>query len=300
MFNLSTSFKVVFFGVFLIIIQTFFGASFDTTTKFLSSSDLLWYHYYLIGNGFSLTISLIYVFFSGTIKKHILFENKKDYFLPLVRGITFTPIPIIIYYTLEKIPLSVFTPILMTTPFFIYLWSVIFQKEKINIKYWIILLFGFSGTLLVAKPSFFQSNPFIILIFFVAAYNALTHVIVSKYSSRATTYGYTFYNLLPLTLVSFILFIFDPIYLSYREIIFIFIGGGFLFLAAFFLTLIFQIAGKYSRILSPFFFIQLVWASLFGIVFFNESIDSLSIAGIIIIIFSGTLTIINTPKVEKL
>ena len=152
MFDLSTSFRIVCFGIFLIIIQTIFGASFDTTTKFLTSSNLIWYHYYFLGNGFALVISSFYLLFSGTLKKNIFFKNKKDYFLPLVRGITFIPIPIIIYYTLEKIPLSIFTPILMTTPFFIYFWSTILQKEKISFKYWVILLLGFYSNYFLQKP----------------------------------------------------------------------------------------------------------------------------------------------------
>jgi len=38
MFKLNSSNKIIFLGIFLVIIQTFFGASFDTTTKFLGSS----------------------------------------------------------------------------------------------------------------------------------------------------------------------------------------------------------------------------------------------------------------------
>ena len=44
MFKLNSSNKIIFLGIFLVIIQTFFVASFDTTTKFLGSSkNFLWY-----------------------------------------------------------------------------------------------------------------------------------------------------------------------------------------------------------------------------------------------------------------
>ena len=86
----------------------------------------------------------------------------------------------------------------MTTPFFLLIWSSILQKEIISLKHWAILIIGFAGTILIAKPTMFQTNIFIYLVFLVAAYNALTSVIVSKFSKNATALGYAFYNLLPL------------------------------------------------------------------------------------------------------
>ena len=297
MFQLISSNRIIFLGIFVVIVQTFLGASFDTTTKFLgSNNNTLWYHYYALGLSFPLIFFMIYLLMIKGVRKNILFENKKDYFLPLFRGFTFIPVPIIIYYSLKQIPLNIFTPILMTTPFFILIWSSILQKEIIAFKYWLILIIGFSGTILVAKPTFFYTNPFVFLIFLVAAYNALTSVIVSKFSNNATTLGFTFYNLLPLTIFCLIFFIIDPINLTGRELIIICIGGFFLFLAALFLTIVFHVSGKFTRIISPFFFIQLIWSTVFGKFFFNETLDYISMLGMGLIIFSGTLTIINTPK----
>ena len=297
--KILTSRKIIYLGIFVVIIQTFCGSLFDSTTKVLGSSNMIWYHYYTLGIGFALIFFLLYLFCTRGIRKHILFENKKDYFLPLLRGITFIPVPIIIYYTLQKIPLNIFTPILMTTPFFTYICSNILQKEIISFKYWIILLIGFSGTILVAKPSFFQTNPFIFLVFFVCIYNATTFVIVSKFASKATTFGYSFYHVLPITLFSFIIFLFDPIFLSLREIILVLIGGSLLLTCILLYTYAFHIVGKHTRIIGPFFFTQLIWAAIFGNIFFGEVLDLLSILGILIIVFSGTLTIFNTPSANQ-
>ena len=300
MFQIISSNKIIFLGIFIVIIQAFFGASFDTTTKFLGSNNkLLWYHYYALGLSFPLTFFIIYLVAIQGIKKNILFENKKDYFLPLFRGFTFIPVPIIIYYSLKQIPLNIFTPIIMTIPFFILIWSSLLQKEIIALKYWLILIIGFTGTILIAKPTLFQTNPFIYLIFLVAAYNALTSVIVSKFANNATALGFSFYNLLPLTVFSIIFFIFDPIKLIGKELIIICLGGTFLFFANLFLNLVFHISGKFTRIISPFFFIQLIWASLLGNLFFNETLDYFSMIGMALIVVSGTLTIINTSKLKK-
>ena len=62
MFQLIASNKIIFLGIFIVIIQTFFGASFDTTTKFLgSNNNLLWYHYYALGLSFPLIFFIIYL-----------------------------------------------------------------------------------------------------------------------------------------------------------------------------------------------------------------------------------------------
>ena len=297
MFKLISSNKIIFLGIFLVIIQTFFGASFDTTTKFLGSNkNLLWYHYYALGLGLpQLLFIFLLVIFKG-VKKNLIFVDKKDYFLPLFRGLTFIPVPIIIYYSLKQIPLNIFTPIIMTTPFFVLIWSSILQKEIISFKSWLILVLGFAGTILIAKPTMFQTNVFIYLIFLVAAYNALTSVIVSKFSNRATALGYSFYNLLPLTVFCIILYMSDPVTLFISQLIIIFLGGFLLFFASYLLNFVFHISGKFTRFISPFFFIQLVWASILGNFFFNETLDNFSLFGMVLIVVSGTLTIINSQK----
>ena len=297
MLKLISSNKIIFLGIFLIIIQTFFGASFDTATKFLgSNNNLLWYHYYALGLSLPMLLFIFFLVITKSVKKNLIFANKKDYFLPLFRGFTFIPVLIIIYYSLKQIPLNIFTPIIMTTPFFLLIWSSILQKEIISLKHWIILIIGFGGTIFLAKPTMFQTNIFIYLIFLVAAYNALTTVVVSKFSKNATALGYAFYNLLPLILFCIILSIINPIKLLKEEYTVILIGGFLLFFASLLFNVIFHISGKFTRFISPFFFLQLIWASILGYFFFNETLDILSLIGMLFIIVSGTLTIINSAK----
>ena len=78
MFKLITSNKIIFVGIFIVIIQTFFGASFDTTTKFLgSNNNLLWYHYYALGLSFPLIIFIIYLSSDSEVSKKIFYLKIK-------------------------------------------------------------------------------------------------------------------------------------------------------------------------------------------------------------------------------
>ena len=288
--------KIIFIGIFFLILNTFSGSSFDAVTKFLSSSSLIWYHYYAIGNSFALTLLLIFLFFTSGIKKNIILENKESYFLPVIRGVIFVPIPIIVYYALNFIDLNIFTTILMTTPFFVYVFSSLLQKEKISLLFWIIIFVGFFGTTLVIKPIFSETSLVFLLVFIVAIHNSLTNVIVSKYASKASVHSYTFYFIFPLTFISILISVINPVSFGLIDVFLICLGGTFMFLSIIFMTAAFHLAGSYSSFISPFFFCQIIWASIFGIFFFGESLDYLSITGIILIIISGTLTIINTPK----
>ena len=61
-------------------------------------------------------------------------------------------------------------------------------------------------------------------------------------------------------------------------------------------TAAYHIAGKYSSIISPFIFFQIFWGSLYGIIFFDEKISTMSIIGIFVIIVSGSIAIYNKNK----
>ncbi len=288
--------KTIFLGILFVMISAFSGSSFDAVTKYISLSSLKWYHYYSIGNSFSLIIFLIYLFFSSGIKNNILFKKKRDYILPVLRGLLFIPIPIIVFYSLKIVPLNLFSTLIATTPFFIYIFSILIQKERISLKFWLILFVGFLGANLVIKPSFSSTSLTVLLVMVVVIHNGWTNVIVSKYSHKASTNSFTFYFVFPLTILSILLFFIDPIILSYGEILFICLGGFLVFLSIFFWTAAYHIAGKYSSIISPFTFSQILWGSVYGYLFYGEIFDLFSIIGIFLIITSGIITIINTPK----
>ena len=289
--------KTIFLGIFFVIVSAFSGSSFDAVTKYISLTSLKWYHYYSIGNSFSLIIFLIYLFFFSGITNNILFKKKRDYVLPVLRGFLFIPIPIIVFYSLKTVPLNIFSTLIATTPFFIYIFSILIQKEKISLKFWFILFIAFLGANLVIKPSFTSASLNVLFVIVVVVHNGWTNVIVSKYSDRATANSYTFYFVLPITILSILLFFIDPITLNFSEILLICLGGFLVFLSIFFWTAAFHIAGKYSSIISPFIFSQILWGILYGNFFYDEIFDLFSIIGIFLIIFSGIITIMNTPKV---
>ena len=288
--------KILLLGILLICLNGFTGSTFDTITKFLSLNNYIWYHYYSIGLTISLITLLIYLKFQGGIKKHIILEKKQYYFLPLLRGLQFIIITLIIFYSLKYIPLNIFTTLLMTTPFFLLIFARFILNENLNFISWISIMIGFLGVIIVLKPNNANINIYIFLVLLVAILNALNFTVVSKYSFIATSYGFTFYGLLPATLFSYLFFFVDPMIPSGKEFLLFASSGIILMISAWAFTAAYHIAGKYSSIISPFIFLQILWGTLFGIIFFSEKITLLSIIGIFVIVISGTIAIYNRNK----
>ncbi|MAV63733.1 MAG: hypothetical protein CMG00_00905 [Candidatus Marinimicrobia bacterium] len=288
--------KILLLGILLICLNGFTGSTFDTITKFLSLNNYIWYHYYSIGLTISLITLLIYLKFQGGIKKHIILEKKQYYFLPLIRGLHFTFITPTIFYSLKYIPINIFTTLLMTTPFFLLIFAKFILNEKLNIISWISILIGFIGVIIVLKPTNAIINIYLFLVLLVALTNALSFTLVSKYSYMATSYGFTFYGFLPPTIISFIFFFTDPMIPSQKEFLFFASSGITVMISAWALTKAYHIAGKYSSIISPFLFLQILWGALYGIIFFSEKISFLSFIGIFVIITSGSIAIYNRNK----
>jgi len=166
-------------------------------------------------------------------------------------------------------------------------------KEKLNFISWIAIIIGFCGVLIVLKPNASDINIYILLVLFVAISNALNFTLVSKYSHIASTYGFTFYQYIPLTLFSYIFFLSDPILPSKKEF-FLFASSGIIVMISMWaFNAAYHIAGKYSSIISPFFFTQIIWGSLYGVIFFSETINPTSLLGIFVIVVSGTIAIYN-------
>ena len=214
-----------------------------------------------------------------------------------MRGLTFIPLPIIIFFALKHIPLNVFTVLFMTVPFFMFIFSQLLQKEKVTYINWIVLILGFFGVVLVIKPDPNQLNIYIFLVLYLAAYVALMNIVVSKYSHLATTYGYTFYQFLPFTLFSLFIFFLNPILPELIDLLLICSAGILFFLAALFYNTAYYIAGKYTGIVSPFIYTQIIWASLYGYIFFSEKLDYIAVIGIVFIVISGTISIRQTKKI---
>ena len=288
--------KILLIGILLVCLNTFSGSTFDAITKYLSVNNYQWYHYYSIGGTVAIFFLMIFLNFVGGIKKHIILKQRSYYLLPIFRGIFFIPILLVVFLSLKHIPINIFTMLLMTSPFFLLIFAKIILNERLNFISWIAIFIGFCGVLVVLRPNTSNLNIFIFLVLFVAVYNAFNFTIVSKYSHLASSYGFTFYQYIPFIIFSYIFFIFDPFVPTFKELLLFSLSGIIVMISMWAWNAAYHIAGKYSSIISPFFFTQIIWGTLYGKIFFGEKFDSIAFVGIFIIIISGTIAIYNRNK----
>ena len=99
---------------------------------------------------------------------------------------------------------------------------------------------------------------------------------VNKYSYIATTYGFTFYGIIPATLFSYLFFFIDPMFPSTKEFLLFGSSGIIVMISAWAFTAAYHIAGRYSSIISPFIFFQILYAifNFSRIVLLNKLINT--------------------------
>ena len=270
----------------LLIASVFFVIN-DGIIHYLSSIDIKFYHFIFYGSPAYLIVPL-YLFFTGNFKKHIVSTN---YYVVFFRSITFAPMPFITFISLQNITLPEFTTLNMSSPMIAAIFAYIFLKEKLNIYIYLSLLIGFSGVLFVIQPGFDTFNKYYLVTLFGVILITSTTTIVNRFNNVITAIGYFIYGGLIIHLISFILFIYDPLEVSMNVFIFITIASVFINSAIFLSTFAFKVAQKYYASIFCLVYLQIVWSCLIGFYFFNEYLNKFALLGALLIILSGLISI---------
>ena len=278
--------KHYFIGALALIFSTFIGSCGDAIMKFISSTGFQWYHFFAIGNTFSIIGLLIAMHFVGGIKKNLTF---KKYNVPILRGLIFTSMPLMAFLSLNHVPISTYTTLMMLAPLNTVILSYFILKEKINYISIIAVIFGFSGVLFFLRPSAGLSI-FLLGPIYISVFQAVMFVTAKKYNDLGSSIGYTFFLWIFPTLLSYVFFLTNPIIPSMNSLIIIIIGAAFLIISVFFWNYAYYQAGNYTQKISPYIYIQIIWGGIIGIIYFNEVVDFYMLFGALIIIFSGIIT----------
>ena len=113
-----------------------------------------------------------------------------------------------------------------------------------------------------------------------------TTTIVNKFNTITTTLGYFLYGGLIIHIISLILFIWDPIKVSYKIFFLITIASIFINLALFLATFAFKKSQKHYSAIFCLVYLQIVWSSLVGFIFFNEFLNNYALIGASLIVLS--------------
>ena len=125
---LERSYSNSLVGSVLMIVATLLFVLHDVIVKYLSEDEIKFYHFVFYGSPVYLTVPL-YLWFVGRLKENLVTSN---YFIAIVRGVLFVPMPFIAFTALGNISLPEFTTLVMCSPIFAVLFSLFILKENTN------------------------------------------------------------------------------------------------------------------------------------------------------------------------
>lgn len=193
------------------------------------------------------------------------------------------------FYTFTVMLLADATTIHRLSPFMVFFLSGIFLKEKLSYKRIPILVLSFFGGLLVIKPGF-QNEIFPFLVALIAAVFISFSQINQRYLRLSDHYLVITNTIAYVSgMGSLFILLLQKSYQSpsLQELFMLILIGIVAMVAWITSTKAFQLSE--ANILSLYTYSQIIFASIFGLAFFQEFPDYLSVIGAMIIIISGYL-----------
>ena len=217
------------------------------------------------------------------LRQNKLVNFKSNYRLLFLRGFFGGITMILLFYAYTLIPLSQAMAISFSTPLFIYFGGIFFLKEKTDKQKTFYMLLGFVLTLVIIRPDLkLQIGSIFAIISSIT--HAIAGLIVKKLSETENVLTLMFSLVLIMTPITFLpsLYVWDTPSNFFVFFLLIIIAttatlGNFFWTKAISLTTLTN--------LMPFDFSKLIFATILGVIFFEEKIDLITIlcgTGIII------------------
>ena len=220
--------------------------------------------------------------------------------LLILRGLLGTLALVCIFYAIRNLPLSISTVIQYTYPIFISIFAGMFINEKITRNIVIALIIGWTGILIILNSTQLSNinveieNIWVFIAFLGSIFTALAYVTVKKLAFTEDVYVIIQYFplvsliiLMPITFINWV----TP---NMNDLIWIIGIGLFTQLGQTFLTLgLKRLPASEASTIN---YLQVFFGSIWGIIFFNETININFLIGALLVLLG---TIISTTKIIK-
>ncbi len=229
--------------------------------------------------------------------KDIFRDFKGNYYLITLRTIGEIGGTWCFLSALFKMPIANLMMILQATPIVITLVSYLIFKEILKRQVIIALLFGFIGVLIILRPGFEGFDEYSLLGLGAVLFVVLRDLATRKMIGNIRTVDIAFLAAFSITVISGILtFSVDWVPIG-AETYFLLIAATVALVVAYQLAVAVMRIGQVSFV-SQFRYSAILWAILFGYLFFGEFPDFYTLSGGLVVILAG-LTILWKNKSEK-
>ena len=203
-----------------------------------------------------------------------------------IRGLVHAFAIIFWFYAMARIPVAEVTAIGYTSPIFVTIGAAIFLGEKFKARRVIAVLAGFVGAMVILRPGFNEIGSGQLAQLIAAPLFAASFIFTKKLTGKIDS----------LAIVA-MLSVYCPIFLAPAAFM-VWVPPSLWDCTLLFLTAVFATIGHFTMtqaircapltVTQPVGLLQLVWASLLGLILFNEALDPWIILGGTIIIGAAT------------
>lgn len=216
----------------------------------------------------------------------------------MLRAATMTSAMTLAFMGFTLLPMVQVYVLLFMTPIIISLLSIPLLGERIHGYRWMAIALGMLGVLVVLRPgsTSFGFGHFAALS--AAFCSALSAIIARKVGNTEHAHTMVIYPLMASIIVTggALPFVYQPMPLG--DLLLMFLIGGLGLLGQLCILNAYRMAD--AALVAPTQYSQLLWAVLFGVLFFGEGVDVFVVLGALIIIASGLLIVWRETQVSSI
>ena len=276
-------------GIALIIMSCLWLAVMAILIRYLST-DFSAFQLVFLRNLFSVFLLLPWAY------KYIKKTGIKLERLDLLIGRAFSGLAgmVLLFLALYKLPTAQVTALSFTAPLITTLRAAIILKEKVSHHFWLSLVVGFIGVLIILRPGTDMFQVTGLLVLSATFFWSISNIYVKKLS---VIYNPNVLVLIIMSMLSVIsipaaIWQWQPI--NYEKIAWVFLLAWVTTQAQVCISKAYKHAD--IKTLMPFDFMRLIFVSIFAYIIFGEVLDLHTLAGAVIITVSGIYVVFKVTK----
>ena len=275
----------VLLGIGLMVVTTFMFSTMDGVSRYLAENNnvftLVTMRYWFI----AIVIAITCLFVKDSFQK-VLYT--KQPFTQFSRGLILSLNNCLVVYTFTLLGLVETHAIIACYPLIVAGLSVPFLGEKFGWRRWTAIFVGFVGVIIILRPTTNVISEGAIYAL-VGAIMFAVYLILTRYVSRLDKAITSFFwagigGSVTMTIISF--FIWEDI--LKEDLLWLLIMCLLSASSHFMMVKTLQVAE--ASVIQPFSYLQLVFGSIIGVTIFSESIDTMIVVGVTIVIGAGLFT----------
>ena len=280
-------------GIGLMIVTTFLFSSMDGVSRYLAENNnvlsLVSIRYWFV----SIFIVILCLFIKNSFKRIIYTQQP---LLQFGRGLILSINNCIVIYSFTLIGLIETHAVIACYPLMVAALSVPFLGEKFGWRRWSAIAVGFLGVIIIIRPSMeiFSGGSFFALIgaLLFSIYLILTRYVSKRDGAITSFFWMGMGGTVTMSVVSF--FTWEGISQEYwMWLLLMCIISA---ISHFLMVKTLQLAE--ASVIQPFSYLQLVFASFIGVIFFSETIHEMILIGTFIVITAGLFTFWREYKIK--